>query len=183
MKSRADRLKVLHVIPAVAQRYGGPSQVVFEMCRAIESHGVDVLLATTDADGRGSLSVEIGKPVDYQGTQTIFFRRQWSQRFGYSSGLARWLNDNVKKFDAAHIHAVFSHPCLAAAKACLKQSVPYIVRPLGSLDPWSMKQKPFRKRLMWHLAAGRMLRQAAAVHADPHRRRSLRRRNGSSTYW
>jgi glycosyltransferase involved in cell wall biosynthesis len=157
-------LKVLHVIPAVAQRYGGPSQVVFEMCRALQRQGADVLIATTDADGPGSLPVETRKPVEYQGAQTIFFQRQWSQSFGYSLPLARWLNDNVRGFDVVHIHAIFSHPCLAAARACRKRGVPYIVRPLGSLDPWSMKQKTFRKRLMWHMAAGRMLQRAAAVH-------------------
>jgi len=46
-----------------------------------------------------------------------------------------------------HIHAVFSHACLAAAQACRRHKVPYVVRPLGTLDPWSLRQKPFRKRL------------------------------------
>jgi glycosyltransferase involved in cell wall biosynthesis len=164
LKSKMDRLKALHVIPAVAQRYGGPSQAVFEMCRAIQRQGTDVLIATTDADGSGSLDVEMGKPIDYQGVRTIFFHRQWSKRFGYSLPLAQWLNNNVEAFDVAHIHAVFSHPCFAAARACRKRGVPYIVRPLGSLDPWSMGQKPLRKRLMWRVAAARMLHSAAAVH-------------------
>lgn len=170
-------MKILHVIPAVAQRYGGPSQVIFEMCRAIQRHGTDVLIATTNADGPGSLPVEIGKPIDYKGAQTIFFQREWSQRFGYSFSLARWLSDNVKNFDAVHIHAVFSHPCLAAARACSKRGVPYIVRPLGSLDPWSMRQKPLRKRLMWHMAAGQMLRQAAAVHYTAREEQQLAERS------
>ena len=177
LKSRADHLKILHVIPAVAQRYGGPSQAVFEMCRAVQRRGADVLIATTDADGPERLPLETGKPVDYQGAQTIIFRRQWSQRFGYSLPLALWLNDNVKNFDVVHIHAVFSHPCLAAARACRKQGVPYIVRPLGSLDPWSMGQKPLRKRLMWHLAAGRMLHQAAAVHYTAREEQQLAERS------
>jgi glycosyltransferase involved in cell wall biosynthesis len=170
-------LKALHVIPAVAQRYGGPSQAVFEMCRAIQRQGTDVLIATTDADGPGSLDVEIGKPIDYEGTRTIFFHRQWSQRFGYSLSLAQWLNNNVENFDVAHIHAVFSHPCLAAANACRKRGVPYIVRPLGSLDPWSMGQKPLRKKLMWHIAAARMLRRAAAVHYTAREEQQLAERS------
>jgi glycosyltransferase involved in cell wall biosynthesis len=158
------RLKILHVIPAVAERYGGPSQAVFEMCRAVERHGADVLIATTDADGPRSLPVEVGRPIDYLGSRTIFFRRQLGRRFGYCLPLARWLGAHVEGFDVVHIHAVFSHPCLAAAGACRKRGVPYVVRPLGSLDPWSMAQKPIRKQLMWHIAAGPMLRGAAAVH-------------------
>jgi glycosyltransferase involved in cell wall biosynthesis len=177
LKRRAKDLKILHVIPAVARRYGGPSQAVFEMCRAIQRRNVDVLIATTDADGPAVLPVETGKIIDYQGARTIFFQRQWSQRFGYSLTLARWLNLNVRDFDLVHIHAVFSHPCLAAASACRKQGVPYIVRPLGSLDPWSMKQKPFRKRLMWRLAARRMLRHAAAVHYTAREEQQLAERS------
>jgi glycosyltransferase involved in cell wall biosynthesis len=78
--------------------------------------------------------------------------------------MKRWLNSNVSRFDAVHIHAVFSHPCLAAARACQKRGVPYVVRPLGSLDPWSMRQKASRKKLLWKLAGERMMKRAAAVH-------------------
>jgi len=157
-------LKVLHVIPAVAPRYGGPSQAIFEMCRALRQQGAEVLIATTDADGPGHLAVERGRTIDFQGVPAIFFARQWSERFGYSRPLARWLDRQVAGFDAVHIHAIFSHPCVAAARACRRRLVPYIVRPLGSLDPWSMRQKAWRKRVMWHLAAKRMLDGAAAVH-------------------
>jgi len=157
-------LRILHVIPAVAPRYGGPSQAIFEMCRALQKEGVEVLVAATDADGPEHLAVTLNKSVDYCGVRTIFFRRHWSQRFAYSRTLAVWVDRNVSHFDVVHIHAVFSHPCLAAARACRKHNVPYIVRPLGSLDPWSMQQKPLRKRLMWRIAACRMLKEAASIH-------------------
>jgi len=63
-----------------------------------------------------------------------------------------------------HIHAVFNHACIATARACQKNKIPYVVRPLGTLDPWSMKQKSFRKKLFWELAAKKMLNRASAVH-------------------
>ena len=44
-------MKILHVIPSVAPRYGGPSQAVVEMCRALRATGTEVMIATTDADG------------------------------------------------------------------------------------------------------------------------------------
>jgi glycosyltransferase involved in cell wall biosynthesis len=157
-------LKALHVIPAVAPRYGGPSQAIFEMCKALGERGVETKLATTDADGPSRLPVHLGNEVDYRGTRTIFFSARFGERFNYSPALARWLDTHVTEFDVVHIHAVFSHPCLSAARACRKHRIPYIVRPLGSLDPWSMRQKWMRKRLMWQMAAGRMLRGAARVH-------------------
>jgi len=152
------------VIPAVAPRYGGPSQAIVEMCRAISDQGVEVLLATTDADGQSRLTVGLETALEYSGVRTIFFPARLGERFNYSPAVARWLDENVKNFDLVHVHAVFSHPSLAAARACRKHGVPYVVRPLGSLDPWSMRQKSVRKRLIWQMAGGRMLRGAARVH-------------------
>jgi len=157
-------VKALHVIPAVAARYGGPSHAVFEMCHALESAGTQVLIATTDADGPDRIPTTYGQEIEFQGQHSIFFQKQWSEAFKYSRPLAKWLVANVKNYDVVHIHAVFSHSCLAAAAAARFKGVPYIVRPLGTLDPWSMRQKPFRKRAMWNLGVGKMLKEAAAVH-------------------
>lgn len=159
-----DSVRVLHVIPSVAPRYGGPSRAVVEMCRALRERGVETLIATTDADGEGRLRVEHGRHVSYDGVPVIFFPRQWSEAYKYSRPAARWLAANVGGFEVVHIHAVFSHACLAAAKACRKWGVPYIVRPLGTLDPWSLGQKRLRKTLFWHLGVRRMLHGAAAIH-------------------
>jgi glycosyltransferase involved in cell wall biosynthesis len=160
----SDPVKILHVIPSIAPRYGGPSRAVVEMCRALRDEGVSTLIATTDADGKGRLAVELERPVSFNNVPTIFFSRQWSEAYKYSWPLARWLEAHVADFDVVHIHAVFSHACLAAARACRKRGVPYIVRPLGTLDPWSLKQKSTKKKLLWHLSVKRMLDGAGAIH-------------------
>src|SRR5689334_8956192 len=76
MKSRAEGtvlIKVLHVIPSVARRYGGPSQAIYTLCSALQAQAVDVLIATTNADGDRELPVTLGKRGLYQGVDTIFF--------------------------------------------------------------------------------------------------------------
>jgi len=157
-------VRVLHVIPAIAPRYGGPSQAVIGTSRALAHRGVEVLIVTTDADGGGRLPTRLEVPRDWQGVPVMFFRRQWSEAFKYSRPLALWLDRHVAEFSIVHIHAVFSHSSLAAAAACRRRDVPYVVRTLGTLDPWSMQQKPMRKRLLWHLGVSRMLDGAAAIH-------------------
>jgi len=122
------------------------------------------LIATTNADGSEEIPVALGEEVVYQDVPTIFFARQWSEALKYSRPLALWLERNVDNFDLAHIHYVFSHACVAAARACRKNDAPYLVRPLGTLDPWSLKQKSGRKRLFWHLGVKQMLTGAAAIH-------------------
>ncbi|MBV9892942.1 MAG: glycosyltransferase [Chloroflexi bacterium] len=158
-------MRALHVIPAVAERYGGPSHAIVGMGRALCQAGVEVLIATTDADGSADrLSVPVGETLSWHDVPTVMFRRQWSEAFKYSAPLSRWLHDNVGNYDVVHIHAVFSHACLAAASASRRRDVPYIVRPLGTLDPWSLHQKANRKRALWQFGGKRMLKGAAAVH-------------------
>src|SRR5215471_6750454 len=110
-------MRVLHVIPAIAPRYGGPSQAILGMCQGLRDRGLAVLIATTDADGRGRLPVPREVEVEYRGARAVFFPRQWSEAFKYSRPLARWLDANVGRFDVVHVHAVFSHACLAAGRA------------------------------------------------------------------
>jgi glycosyltransferase involved in cell wall biosynthesis len=126
--------------------------------------GVAVQIATTDADGPTRLAVPHAIAVDWAGVPIVFFARQWSEAFKCSMPLARWLMKHVAEFDLVHVHAVFSHACLAASGACRRHHVPYVVRPLGTLDPWSLQQKRFRKRVLWKLGGQRMLEGAAAIH-------------------
>jgi glycosyltransferase involved in cell wall biosynthesis len=166
-------MKILHVIPAVAPCYGGPSQAVIEMCLALQRADLDVELSTTDADGNGRLAVELDKPSLYHDVRTHFFRRDRSEAFKFSRSLQRWLDENVARYDVVHIHAVFSHATYAAAQACRRHQVPYIIRPLGTLEPWSMQQKRPRKLVAWHLLFRRVLHEAAAVHYTTEQEREL----------
>ena len=162
-------MKVLHIIPSVSDRSGGPAQAIFPMCRALLTRGLDVTIATTNhGESNGDLvsnnGTGKGELNSYRGVATHFFPVQWGDGFKYSRPLTTWLDANVKRFDVVHIHAVFNHASLAAARSCRKHGVPYVVRPLGTLDPWSMKQKPLRKKLFWMLVGRKMLLEAGAIH-------------------
>ena len=156
-------MKILHVIPAVAARYGGPSSSIAPMCRSLLQQGMEVLLAATDADGGSRLDVPIGSETVWQGVPAIFFSRTWSESYKYSHGLARWLSLHAGDFDVVHVHAVLSHAPLTAAAACRRAGVPYVVRPLGTLDPWSLRQKRLRKKILLALGGRRTLADAAAI--------------------
>lgn len=156
--------RVLHVIPAVAARYGGPSAAVVGMCRALRAVGVDATIATTDADGGGRLPVEIGTMSTHAGVPAVFFRRQGGEGFKWSRPLADWLSRHVQDYDVVHVHAVFSHASIAAGSACRSAHVPYVVRPLGTLDPWSVRRKRLLKQVLLKFGAGDLLAGAASMH-------------------
>jgi len=154
-------MRVLHVIPSLAEQSGGPAAAIVPMCRALQTQGIEPLIVTTN-EGRPQADTE--DLLDFEGVPVRFFPVQLGASYKYSRPLATWLGKNVKDFDLVHVHAVFNHAPVAAARACRGAGVPYVVRPLGTLDPWSMKQKPVRKRLFWFLFAKRLLAAAAAVH-------------------
>ena len=133
------------------------------MCRALIARGHEVCIATT-RHGLSGLNGNGNGPQPYNGTSIHFFPVQWGDGFKYSRPLKTWLAENVRSFDVVHIHAVFNHSSIAAARACRRHRVPYVVRPLGTLDPWSLKQKSVRKSLFWNLAAKRMMADAATIH-------------------
>src|SRR5258708_2387868 len=100
-------MKVLHVIPSVSERSGGPGQAIIPMCNSLQEQGTEVTIATTDAGLREQPM--LGAAAIYKGVPTVFFPLQWGESFKYSKPLATWLDANVNKFDVVHIHAVFNH--------------------------------------------------------------------------
>jgi len=165
---------VLHVVPSVAARDGGPSAAVAGMCRALEEQGVPTLVVTTDADGAGRLDVPLNETTTFAGMRVRFFPCQFSERLKYSGPLGAWVREHVSEFAAVHVHAVFSHASIAAGRASRRAGMPYVVRPLGSIDPWSLSHHPGRKQALMWLGARSLLSGASRVHytADEEQRRA-----------
>jgi glycosyltransferase involved in cell wall biosynthesis len=151
------------VVPAIAARYGGPSAVALGACRALQAAGLSVLIATTDANGSGRLEVEYGRPQTFDGVPVIFFPRHLGERFKWSRGMAGWLDGQVSGFDLVDIHAIFSHSSLAAGGAAARHGIPYVVRPHGMLDPWSLSRRRWQKRVLLGAGVRRLLARAAAI--------------------
>src|SRR5690349_12120636 len=98
-------MRVLHVIPSVDERSGGPATAIVPMCRALMQQEIDVLLLSTTA-GLSSKMAH-GEISDHKGVPAIFFQSQLGESFKYSRPLSSWLRANVQNFGLAHIHAVF----------------------------------------------------------------------------
>jgi glycosyltransferase involved in cell wall biosynthesis len=158
-------LKVLHVIPSISLRHGGPSYAIRSMAHASQRAGMEVVVATTDDDGNDArLDVPLGTPVVRDDVTHLFFRRDLIP-YKVSFGLARWLNRNIHQFDIVHIHALFSFSSTAAAMVAWRKKVPYVVRPLGVLNRWGLEHRRLLpKRVSLRLIELPILRRAAAIH-------------------
>src|SRR5436190_4675970 len=156
-------MKVLHVIPSIADCYGGPSKVILDTCRALRAAGIAAEIATTNADEEDDSPIPDELPVIVNDVPVYFFARQnrWSYKFSWN--LTRWLKQNVTQYNLLHLHALFSYSTTAAAHFARKQLIPYIVLPHGMLAPWAIKQKRFLKQPYLRLIEQRNLEHAAAV--------------------
>jgi glycosyltransferase involved in cell wall biosynthesis len=138
--------------------------MVRNLAHSLVQHGIETHVATTDDNGPESLRVPYGVPVIEEGVTYWFFPRQ-ARFYTVSWPLTSWLSRHVREFDVVHIHALFSFATLAAAYCASRHSVPYIVRPLGTLNEWGMKhRRPFLKRLSLRFLERRVLDGAALVH-------------------
>jgi glycosyltransferase involved in cell wall biosynthesis len=136
---------------------------VIDLCVSLLAQGVTTHIVTTNADGQGLLDVEPGRWTGYRGVPTLFFTKNFSEAYKYSRALGKWLERHVVDYDLVHIHAIFSYATLAAGRCCIDRNIPYIIRPLGSLDPWSMRRKRLLKSALLRLGLNRILRQANAI--------------------
>src|SRR5437762_4297526 len=149
--------KVLHVIPSVGPLRGGPSAMVRNLAHSLVQHGIETHVATTDDNGPESLRVPYGVPVIQEGVTYWFFPRQ-ARFYTVSWPLASWLSRRVREFDVVHIHALFSFAALPASYCAKRDGVPYIVRPLGTLNAWGMKhRRPFLKGLSFRFLERRVV--------------------------
>ena len=161
-RSRPGR--VLHVIPSVSPLRGGPSFVVQAMAKGLAARGWDTHVATTDDDGSGRMDVPLGSPLQKEGVTYWHFPRQ-SSFYTFSWPLSTWLKEHVKNYDLVHIHALFSFPLIPSSYWAARHRVPYIVRPLGTLNHWGIRnRRPWLKRASIRWIDGPAVAGAAAVH-------------------
>lgn len=138
--------------------------MVRTVARALSQAGLEVHVATTDDNGPGRLQVPLSIPQQEDGATFWYFRRQTSF-YIFSWPLTRWLAQHVHEFDLVHIHALFSYAALPASLMARRAGVPYIVRPLGTLNHWGIEnRRPWLKKLSFRLIESRILKCAAAIH-------------------
>jgi glycosyltransferase involved in cell wall biosynthesis len=152
-------MRILHVIPSLAARDGGPPKAVMEMCRELLRQGVIVEIYTTDADGPAVL-----RPVTTEGVRVTYFSATRNGYYRFSLGLALALKANLFQYDIAHIHALYQFSATVTAHYCRTLHVPYVLAPHGALNPYIYRRHRLRKWPYEVMFERRNLQAAAAVH-------------------
>ena len=163
-------MKILHVIPSISTKRGGPSKAVFDMVKALRSEGVDAsILSTNDNSTYREEGFVVGKWFWYLDVPVLLLpchesRFRIIREFLFSSSLTFWLLKYTQSYDLIHVHAIFSYPSTIAMLIARVYSKPYIVRSIGQLSEWSLSQSKLRKMIMLCLIERSNLSKAVAVH-------------------
>ena len=160
-------MKILQIVPSISLVYGGPSQMVLGLSAALAQLGQDVTIITTDSNGdtgQAPLDVPLGVPVSQNGYQIYYFPCSPFRRYKFSLDLFTWLANRAKDYDIAHIHALFSPVSSISALIARYHQLPYILRPLGTLDPADLQKKRQLKQIYANFLEKPNLAAAAAIH-------------------
>lgn len=177
-------LKVLQIVPSISLVYGGPSQMVRGFSHALSAAGAAVHIATTNANGdidEAPLDVPLGVPVKEENYTVYYFRCAPLRRYKFSAGLLRWLWFHAQDYDIAHVHALFSPVSSLAATVLRSRGVPYLMRPLGTLDPADLQKKRRFKQFYAAVLERPNLAGAAAIHFTSEQEAQVSERFGTQT--
>lgn len=87
------------------------------------------------------------------------------RKINWHPGIEKALREAcVTRPDAIHIHGLWEEIQHQAGRVARALNIPYIIRPCGMLDPWSLSQGRLHKRLYRRLRLNKLIRGAAAMH-------------------
>lgn len=162
-------MRILHVLPLITARAGGPVAFATGAAEALDACGVSGTLFATDlghVPGAGAWrSVQTNElPPNVERLDLHLFPVRPPRRLAHSPSMGARLDHAVREFDLVHIHSLWLFPQFAAQRAARRAGVPYIVSPHGALDPYLRRHGRLRKAVTDLAWQRRMLDDATVLH-------------------
>lgn len=153
-------MRVLHVISGISPVSGGTATTLVALARAQQRAGLAVGVFTTflhgSADGTAERLRADGIDVTEIGPAAPPLQRH--------PAIAPRLRETVASHDIVHIHALWEDVQHQAARVARALAKPYVITPHGMLDPWSLNQSKWKKRIYLALRLRPNLNAASAIH-------------------
>jgi glycosyltransferase involved in cell wall biosynthesis len=164
-------VKLLHVLPTVDPRGGGPIEGVRQRGLRLLEMGHQVEVATLD-DPNAPYVEAYPLPVHALGpTRGTYL---------YAASLRPWLRSHAGNYDAVIVNGLWRYHGFATRQVMRELGRPYFVFTHGMLDPWFKRTYPLKhltKWLYWPWAEYRVLRDAAGVLFTSEEERLLARQS------
>ena len=156
-------MKILIVIPALGNVYGGTSKIVLELAESIGKLGVNVDVVATNANGEKTLDVDLNQWIIQKHYRVRYFSYLDFLDYKFTLSMSQWLFSNVSSYNLVHTHAIFSYPVLVAYWMCQLHKIPYLATPHGMLEPWALAYKIWKKKLYFNWLEKPALQKASAI--------------------
>ncbi|WP_317201416.1 glycosyltransferase [Janthinobacterium sp.] len=150
-------MKILHILPSIDPKGGGPMTGVGNYGRQAVLAGHQVEVLTLDAPDARFLA-DFPLKSHAIGPSLSSYR--------YNKRLVPWLMAHAREYDVVVINGLWQYHSFGAWRALRKLGVPYFVFTHGMLDPWFKHTYPLKhlkKWLTWPWGDYRVLRDARAV--------------------
>jgi poly(glycerol-phosphate) alpha-glucosyltransferase len=157
--SDARPLRVLHVVRGLANS-SGVTHIVTPLAEEQAKQGLEVSLFYVRKAGQVAVEPDPGLVTSRRFDLTLPLNNP-----GISLELARALRREIGRFDLVHIHAVWNFPTYMAMRTASAASVPYVVSPQGSFEPWALRQNRIGKRAYGWAAEIPLLNRATHIQA------------------
>lgn len=158
-------MHLLNVVATLSASSGGPVTALHGASRGLAALGHNVAVLSVNANRAGEPVVGHGRETRIEaGVRYEYFPMRPPRRWLRSPALAKALPAEVATADLVVIHGLYLHPLLAAGRACRRLGKPYVLRPLGTLDPVIQERRRWRKRLADRLGGRALLDGATALH-------------------
>ena len=163
-------MRILHIIPSISKKRGGPSTAILSMVSALRDVGIDAAILTTNDN------------LSYRDEEWPLCRWFWINdvpvimfpavqsgprfivEYLISLPLSCWLIQNINNYDALHVHSIFSYASTTSMLIARIKQVPYVVRTIGQLNAWSLSQSRVRKLLMLSIIEKSNLMASFGIH-------------------
>jgi len=153
-------MRILHVIESLDPDAGGPPAVVLRIAAAQAALGHDVQAASASM----SPSRHDAFRVSLEGIPSIDRVRFIDMATPRVLDVLTGARVDLPNADFVHLHGVWSPLLVAASAWARRKGIGYCVAPHGMLDPWSLRQKWWKKRLALAIGWRRMLDRARFLH-------------------
>ncbi|HVT91017.1 MAG TPA: glycosyltransferase [Tepidisphaeraceae bacterium] len=162
-------MRVLHIISGIDPRGGGPAVALAGLAQAQKAAGLDVSVVSGWCAGENNTITEsmaqAGINVRLVGPTT--------GRLGRHPKMVLTLAEEIPRADILHIHAIWLEIQHQASRLARKYDKPYVLRPCGMLDPWSLAQGKLKKRIYMIWRQRKDLNRACALHFTSELERDL----------
>ncbi len=151
-------MKILHVIPTLDPRAGGPPLICSHIAAAqvVLGHEVHIMTYRSQPPGLQRIIADNRQEGFERVTQHLLPYITWRERILGNDALAS-ARELVPRMDAIHIHGVWEPQLIHTASIARKLAKPYLVLLHGMLLPWSMRRGVWKKKCVLAIGAKKML--------------------------